>query len=68
MCIQEEKKIRNDDIWDKVGVNSIEDKMRETRLRWFKNVQWRGMDAQVWRPERLDMDGFKRGRGSTNKY
>ncbi|KAK4353468.1 hypothetical protein RND71_028986 [Anisodus tanguticus] len=61
-------KIRNDDIRDKVGVASVEDKMREARLRWFGHVQRRDMDAPVRRCERLAMDGFRRGRGRPKKY
>ncbi|KAK4373490.1 hypothetical protein RND71_008874 [Anisodus tanguticus] len=55
-------KIRNDDIRDKVGVASVEDKMREARLRWFGHVQRRDTDAPVRRCERLAMDGFRRGK------
>ncbi|KAK4350932.1 hypothetical protein RND71_030245 [Anisodus tanguticus] len=55
-------RIRNEDIRDKVGVASMEDKMREARLRWFGHVQRRDTDAPVRRCERLTMDGFRRGR------
>src|SRR5688572_21388903 len=46
-------KIRNEGIWDKVGVASIEDKMRERRLRWFGHVQRRctdisGVGGWIW--------------------
>lgn len=40
------EKIRNEDIRHKVGVASIEDKMQETRLRWFGHVQRRCTDTQ----------------------
>ncbi|XP_070015957.1 uncharacterized protein [Nicotiana sylvestris] len=46
-------KIRNDDIWRKVGVASVDDKMREARLRWFGHVQRRSIDAPVRRCEQL---------------
>lgn len=62
------KKIRNEDIWHKVGVAPIEGKMRETRLRWFGHVQRRCMDNPMRRYERLAMDGLKRGRGRPKKY
>ena len=42
-------KIRNKDIWGKVGVAEIEGKMRENRLRWFGHVQRRSTDAPVRR-------------------
>ena len=31
-------KVRNEDIRTKIGVASIEEKMRENRLRWFGHV------------------------------
>ncbi|XP_059306273.1 uncharacterized protein LOC132057673 [Lycium ferocissimum] len=61
-------KIRNEDIRDKVGVASVEDKMREARLRWFGHVKRRDTDASVRRCERLAMDSFRRGRGRPKKY
>ncbi|XP_060184057.1 uncharacterized protein LOC132613816 isoform X1 [Lycium barbarum] len=61
-------RIRNEAIRDKVGVASVEDKMREMRLRWFGHVKRRDIDAPVWRCERLAMDGFRRGRGRPKKY
>ena len=47
---------------------SVEDKMREVRLRWFKHLIRRGTDAPVRRCERLALDDFKRGRGRPKKY
>lgn len=59
-CHARRDKIKNKDIWDKVGVVSIENKMRKMRLTWFWHVQRRCRDALVWRFGRLAMDGFKR--------
>nr|XP_016513303.1 PREDICTED: uncharacterized protein LOC107830295 [Nicotiana tabacum] len=53
---------------EKVGVASVEDKLRESRLRWFGHVRRRGMDAPVRRCERLSMAGLKKGRGRPEKY
>ncbi|XP_070007787.1 uncharacterized protein [Nicotiana sylvestris] len=61
-------KIRNEDIRDKVGVASMEDKMREARLRWFGHIQRRSTDAPVRRCERLDVVGTMRGRERPKKY
>ncbi|KAM3382160.1 hypothetical protein P3S68_007733 [Capsicum galapagoense] len=61
-------RVRNETIREKVGVTSVECKMRETRLRWFGHVKRRGMDAPVRRCERLALDGFRRGRGRPKKY
>ncbi|KAF3633234.1 putative pre-mRNA-processing factor 6-like [Capsicum annuum] len=61
-------RVRNEAIRDKVGVASVEDKIREGRLRWFEHVMRRGTDAPVRRCERLALDGFKRGRGRPKKY
>ncbi|KAK4364125.1 hypothetical protein RND71_015483 [Anisodus tanguticus] len=49
--------IRNDDIRDGVRMTSVEDKMREARLRWFGHVQKRDTNDPVRRCERLAMDG-----------
>ncbi|KAF3624894.1 putative TIP41-like protein-like isoform X2 [Capsicum annuum] len=40
-------KVRNEIIWEKVGVVSVEEKMREVRLRWFGHVMRKGSDAPV---------------------
>ena len=61
-------RVRNETIREKVGVTSVECKMREARLRWFGHVKRRGMDAPVRRCERLALDGFRRGRGRPKKY
>ncbi|PHT38522.1 Metal tolerance protein C1 [Capsicum baccatum] len=42
-------RVRNEIIREKVGVASVEDKMREVRLRWFGHVMRRGSDAPVRR-------------------
>ena len=46
-------KVRNEDIRTKIGVASIEEKMRENRLRWFDHV--RPIDAPVQRVERINL-------------
>ncbi|KAF3641209.1 putative 4-hydroxy-tetrahydrodipicolinate reductase 3, chloroplastic-like isoform X1 [Capsicum annuum] len=56
-------RVRNEIIREKVGVASVDDKMREGRLRWFGHVMRKGADAPVRRCERLAMDGFRRSRG-----
>ncbi|KAM3252338.1 hypothetical protein P3L10_006408 [Capsicum annuum] len=61
-------RVRNETIREKVGVTSVECKMREARLRWFGHVKRRGTDAPVRRCERLALDGFRRGRGRPKKY
>ena len=39
-------KVRNEDIRTKIGVASIEEKMRENCLRWFGHVRRRPTDRQ----------------------
>jgi len=56
-------KIRNVDIWEKVGVAPMDDRMREERLRWFGHVQRRSIDSPVRRCEMLALAGTARGRG-----
>ncbi|KAM3356576.1 hypothetical protein P3S68_023290 [Capsicum galapagoense] len=55
-------------IREKVGVASVEDKMRERRLRWFGHVIRKGTDVPVCRCERLALDGFRRSKGRPKKY
>ena len=47
-------------------VASIEDKMRETRLRWFDCVKRRDINAPVWRCKKIDHPSCKR-RGRLKK-
>jgi len=56
-------KIRNEVIRDLVKVAPIEDKMRETRLRWFGHVKRRSVDGPVRSCERINTLVGKRGRG-----
>ncbi|XP_009803062.1 uncharacterized protein [Nicotiana sylvestris] len=68
MCGHTKKgKIRNEVIRDKVGVESMEDKLQE-RLRWFGHVKRRDTDAPVRRCEGLSMAGLRKGRGRLKKY
>ncbi|XP_019226232.1 PREDICTED: uncharacterized protein LOC109207714 [Nicotiana attenuata] len=69
MCGHTRKyKIRNEVIREKVCVASLEDKLRESRLRWFRHVQRRDIDAPVRRCERLTMTGLRKDRGRPKKY
>ncbi|XP_070025286.1 uncharacterized protein [Nicotiana sylvestris] len=61
-------KIRNDDILEKVHVAPTNDKMQETRLRWFGHVQRKSLDAPIRRCEQLVVEGMRRGRGRPKKY
>ncbi|XP_047254608.1 uncharacterized protein LOC107843456 isoform X1 [Capsicum annuum] len=61
-------RVMNETIREKVGVVSVEDKLREVRLRWFGHVMRRGMDAPVRRCKGLVLEGFKRGRGRPKMY
>ncbi|PHT56504.1 hypothetical protein CQW23_04990 [Capsicum baccatum] len=54
-------KVGNGIIREKVRVISVEDKMREVRLRWFGHVMRKGLDASVRRCETLAMDDFRQG-------
>jgi len=47
----------------KIGVASIEDKMRDARLRWFGHIRRRPRDALVKRCETIEcMDYRSKGR------
>ena len=56
-------RIRNVVIRKKVGVAPIEDKMRETRLRWFGHIMRRCINALVRRCEMITLMQYRRGRG-----
>ena len=60
-------KIRNEVIRDKIGVASIEDKIREARLRQFDQIRRRSMDAPVKRYEKLDRPDHMRSKGRPKK-
>ena len=60
-------KIRNEVIRDIVKVAPIEDKMRESRLRWFDYVKRRSVDAPVRRCETINILDGNRGRGRPKK-
>ncbi|XP_070004376.1 uncharacterized protein [Nicotiana sylvestris] len=61
-------KFLNEDIWERVDVAPMDDKMREARLRWFEHVWRRSLDAPVRRCERLTLAGTRRGNGWPKKY
>ena len=46
-----------------MGVAPLEDKLRETRLRWFGHVKRNSVDAPVRRCEAINLLHCKRGRG-----
>ncbi|KAF3660970.1 putative dynamin-related protein 3A-like [Capsicum annuum] len=48
--------VRNDAIGEKVGVTSVEDKIREVRLRWFGHMMKRGTYAQFIGVREADKD------------
>jgi len=56
-------RIRNEVIREKVEVAPIEQKLRETRLRWFGHVKRRGMNAPVRMYEAINLIYYRRGRG-----
>lgn len=62
MGILGERRLRGD-IQGKVGVAPMVDKIREVKLRWFKHVNKRCIDAPVARCKRLAMVKVSRGRG-----
>ena len=60
-------KITNGVIRGLAGVAPIEEKMRESRLRWFGHVKRRSVAAPVRRGETINPPGGKRGRGRPKK-
>ena len=60
-------KMRKENIRTKIGVPSIEKKMRENRLRWLGHVRRRPIDAPVRRIERINLELVKRAQGRPKK-
>ena len=60
-------RIRNGVIRDLAKVTPIEEKLRETRLRWFGHVKRRSDDASVRRCEIINIPEGKRGNGRPKK-
>jgi len=60
-------KVSNGVIRDLAKVAPIEDKIRETRLRWFDHVKRRSVDAPVRRCARINIPDGKRGRADQRR-
>jgi len=60
-------RIRNEVIRGLVKKAPIEDKMRQTRLKWFGHVKRRSMDAPIRRCQRINIPKGRRGRGRPKK-
>ena len=60
-------RISNRVIRDLVKVIPIEDKLKETRLRWFGHMKRRSADAPVRKCEGINTLRGKRGRGRSKK-
>jgi len=53
-------KVRNENIRTKIGIASIEEKIRENRLRSFGHVRRRPTNAPIRRVERINLGQVKR--------
>jgi len=60
-------KIRNEVIRGKIGMTSIEDKIREARLYWFGHIRRRPRDAPVRKCETIECPDYRRSRGKSKK-
>jgi len=56
-------RIRNVVTKERVEVTPLEEKLRETRLRWFGHVKKRSVNAPVRQGEAINLLYCKRGRG-----
>ena len=60
-------RVKNCVIRDLAKAAPLEEKMRESRLRWFGHMKMRSMAAPVRRCELIDLPDGKRGRGRLKK-
>ena len=60
-------KVRNEDIRTKIGVDSIEEKMRKNRLRWFDHVRRTPTDMPVRQVKRIKLGQVKRAQETLKK-
>jgi len=56
-------RIRNVLFRERVGVVPLQEKLRETRLRWFRHVKRRSVGTLVRRCEAIHLLDCRRGRG-----
>lgn len=54
-------------IRNKVKVTPMDNKMRETRFRWFGHVRRRSEDAPMIRCEKIGLKEYRRGKGRLKK-
>ena len=59
--------MRSEYIRTKIDVDSIEEKMRENRLRWLDHVRRRPTDTPVRRVEHINLRQVKRAQGDTEE-
>ncbi|KAI0501450.1 hypothetical protein KFK09_016395 [Dendrobium nobile] len=60
-------RIRNEHILEKVRVALVEDKIRESRLRWFGHIKQWPSDDLFRKVVMLDLTYVKKGRGKPKK-
>jgi len=60
-------RIRNVVMRNSIEVAHIEDKLRESRLRWYGHVKIRSVDAPVRRCEKINISEGRTRRGRPNK-
>ena len=47
----------------RVGIAPLENKLKESRLKWFRRVKRRSVDAPVRRCKAINLLHYRRGRG-----
>ena len=59
----QKNRIQNKEIHLKIRVTPIDEKMRESHLRWFGHVQRSAINAPIRKSELILVKGTKRGKG-----
>ncbi len=62
-CHTKLDKIHNESIREKTGVISIEDKLKEGRLRWFSHVKRKYTEAPIRQVVHIMLEDRKKRRG-----
>jgi hypothetical protein len=59
-------RVWNDDIHERLGVAPVKEKLVQHRLKWFRHIQWRSVEAPIHRGVIRQTSNERRDRGRPN--